>query len=640
MVRNALYKVIKLKDAGQLGDKVVVQGGTFLNDAVLRAFELQTGAEVIRPDIAGLMGAFGAALTAQRNWSVGERSSVLSLEEVEAFRVSTQLDTCKLCQNHCQLTISSFTDGGRHVSGNRCERGASTETAPKKSEIPNLFDYKYRRMFGYRRLTEDKAPRGEIGIPRVLNMYENYPLWFTILSHLGFRVSISGRSSHEVFEAGMESIPSENTCYPAKLAHGHVEHLLDKGIRTIFYPCIPLEAKETAGADNHFNCPVVAFYPQVIEKNLTRLQDEGVRFLAPMLNLNHPAKLAERLVEVFADWNVTLAEARAAVQAGYEEDAAVKADVRAEGQRALAYIAEHGIKGIVLAGRPYHVDPEVHHGIPSLITTLGMAVFTEDSIIDAEGPGLERPIRVRDQWAYHTRLYEAAGQVASNPELQLVQLTSFGCGVDAITTDQVAEVLERTGGLYTLLKIDEVSNLGAATIRLRSLKAAAAERGAPATVSTFGPLFERRIFDETARGHPHDLRPADGTDSLPVGGAGAAQAGHGRPTVGEGVRRRRRGRAEVRPQRRVLPGDHGGRAVGEQDHLRRGRPRSDVGRDHPDRRDVPGDELREPAAQGAGRCGLSAGAGAGDQRAGVGGQLRLQDDPGDHGARGAGADSG
>lgn len=499
VVRNALYKVIKLKDAGQLGEKVVVQGGTFLNDAVLRAFELQTGAEVIRPDIAGLMGAFGAALTAQRNWSVGERSAVLSLAELDEFRVATQMDVCKLCQNHCQLTISNFTDGGRHVSGNRCERGASTETAPKKSEVPNLFDYKYRRMFGYRRLTEDKAPRGEIGIPRVLNMYENYPLWFTILSHLGFRVSISGRSSHEVFEAGMESIPSENTCYPAKLAHGHVEHLLDKGIRTIFYPCVPLEAKETAGADNHFNCPVVAFYPQVIDKNLTRLHEPGIRFLAPMLNLNNPAKLAERLVEVFADWDVTLAEAQAAVQAGYEEDAAAKADIRAEGQRALAYIAEHGIKGIVLAGRPYHVDPEVHHGIPSLITTLGMAVFTEDSIIDATGPGLERPIRVRDQWAYHTRLYEAAGQVADNPELQLVQLTSFGCGVDAITTDQVAEVLERTGDLYTLLKIDEVSNLGAATIRLRSLKAAAAERGASATVSTFGPLFERRIFDENAR---------------------------------------------------------------------------------------------------------------------------------------------
>jgi predicted CoA-substrate-specific enzyme activase len=498
VVRNALYKVIKLKDASQLGSKVVVQGGTFLNDAVLRAFELQTGAEVIRPDIAGLMGAYGAALTAQRNWQTGERSSILGLAELDGFSVATRLDTCRLCQNHCQLTISNFADGTRHVSGNRCERGASTEKVPAKSDVPNLFDYKYKRLFGYRRLTEDKATRGDIGIPRVLNMYENYPLWFTILTRLGFRVTISGRSSHELFETGMESIPSENICYPAKLAHGHIEHLLDKGIRTIFYPCVPLEAKAVEGADNHFNCPVVAFYPQVIEKNLPRLQDPGVRFLAPMLNLNDPAKLAERLVDVLADWNVTLEEARAAVQAGFEEDASVKADIRAEGARALAYMAERGIKGIVLAGRPYHVDPEVHHGIPSLITTLGMAVLTEDSIVDADSSALARPIRVRDQWAYHTRLYEAAGRVAATPELQLVQLTSFGCGVDAITTDQVAEVLERSGDMYTLLKIDEVSNLGAATIRLRSMKAAAAERG-PATVSTFGPLFERRLFDEEAR---------------------------------------------------------------------------------------------------------------------------------------------
>jgi predicted CoA-substrate-specific enzyme activase len=499
VVRNALYKVIKLKDASQLGEKVVVQGGTFLNNAVLRAFELLTGAQVIRPDIAGLMGAYGAALTAQRNWQDGERSQVLGLAELDDFRVETRLDTCRLCQNHCQLTISTFGDGTRHVSGNRCERGASTEKVPKKSELPNLFDYKYRRIFGYRRLTDDKAFRGEIGIPRVLNMYENFPLWFTILTKLGFRVTISGRSSHEVFEQGMESIPSENVCYPAKLAHGHIESLLDRGIRTIFYPCVPLEAKEVEGADNHFNCPVVAFYPQVLEKNLTRLTEPGVRYLAPFLNLNEPAKLAERLVEVFADWNVTLTEATAAVQAGYAEDAQVKADIRAEGRRALAYIAERGIKGIVLAGRPYHIDPEVNHGVPSLITGLGMAVLTEDALVEPAEPLLARPIRVRDQWTYHTRLYEAAARVAREPELHLVQLNSFGCGVDAITTDQVQEILEQAGDMYTLLKIDEVSNLGAATIRLRSMKAAAAERRGSATVSTFGPLGERRLFDETAR---------------------------------------------------------------------------------------------------------------------------------------------
>lgn len=500
VVRNALYKVIKLKDASQLGDKVVVQGGTFLNDAVLRAFELQTGATVIRPDIAGLMGAYGAALTAQRNWAgTGEMTQALALTELDDFSLDTKMDTCRLCQNHCQLTISNFGDGTRHVSGNRCERGASTEKVPPKSALPNLYDYKYKRLFGYRRLTDTQTTRGEIGIPRVLNMYENYPLWFTILTKLGFRVIPSGRSSHEVFEQGMESIPSENVCYPAKLAHGHIEHLLDKGINTIFYPCVPLEAKETQGADNHFNCPVVAFYPQVLERNLPRLQDPSVKFMSPMLNLNDPEKLTKRLVEIFADWNIPHEEMEAAVQAGFVEDAQAKADIRAEGQRALAYMAEHGIKGIVLAGRPYHVDPEVHHGIPSLITGLGMAVLTEDAVIDPGESKLERPIRVRDQWAYHTRLYESAAIVARTHQLHLVQLNSFGCGVDAITTDQVAEILERADDMYTLLKIDEVSNLGAATIRLRSMKAAAAERRGSTTVSTYGPLLDRRLFDEEAR---------------------------------------------------------------------------------------------------------------------------------------------
>ena len=501
VIRNALYKVIKLKDASQLGEKVVVQGGTFLNDAVLRAFELLTGADVVRPDIAGLMGAYGAALTAQKNWPVGEKSQLMGLDELDGFSVTTALDTCRLCQNHCQLTISTFADGTRHVSGNRCDRGASTEKLPPKSELPNLFDYKYRRMFGYRRLTEDKATRGDIGIPRVLNMYENYPLWFTILTRLGFRVTISGRSSHELFERGMESIPSENVCYPAKLAHGHLEWLLDKGIRTIFYPCVPLEAKAIEAADNHFNCPVVAFYPQVLERNLVRLREPGVRYLAPFLNLNDPGKLASRLVEVFADWDVTLEEAQAAVEAGYAEDAAAKADVRAEGRRALEYMAAHDVKGIVLAGRPYHVDPEVNHGVPQLINKLGMAVLTEDSIVDPGDLALDRPIRVRDQWAYHTRLYEAAAVVGREPELHLVQLNSFGCGVDAVTTDQVQEILEAAGDVYTLLKIDEVSNLGAATIRLRSMKAAAAERRGSSTVSTFGPLGDRVLFDERARDH-------------------------------------------------------------------------------------------------------------------------------------------
>ncbi|HHU39277.1 MAG TPA: activase [Propionibacterium sp.] len=500
VVRNALYKVIKLKSPEDLGDKVVVQGGTFLNDAVLRAFELLTGREVVRPDIAGLMGAYGAALTARRNWVPGTASELLELDELDSFSVDTTTRTCKLCQNHCGLTISTFGDGTRHVSGNRCERGASEERNPKRSELPNLYDFKYRRMFGYRRLTDARAHRGAIGVPRVLNMYENYPLWFTILTSLGFKVMLSGRSNHDLFEAGMESIPSENVCYPAKLAHGHIEWLLDRGVTTIFYPCVSYEQKVVAASDNHFNCPVVAFYPQVLEKNMDRLREPGVRYLDPFVNLADPDKLAERLVEVFAWAGVTPDEAREAVQAGYAEDARAKADIAAEGVRALEYMADHDLKGIVLAGRPYHVDPEINHGIPEMITQLGMVVLSEDAIVGV--PRLERPLRVLDQWSYHARLYEAAGVVRSEPALQLVQLNSFGCGLDAVTTDQVQEILEAADDVYTVLKIDEVSNLGAARIRLRSLAAATAERRRSASIVTYDPdaVGDRfPVFDKAAR---------------------------------------------------------------------------------------------------------------------------------------------
>ncbi len=483
VVRNALYKVIKLKDASQLGERVVVQGGTFLNDAVLRAFELLTGANVVRPDLAGLMGAYGAALTAAARWQPGELSEAMSVPELETFSVRTEMDGCRLCQNHCQLTVSTFADGTRHVSGNRCERGASFDGTPKKSELPNLYDYKYRRIFGYRRLTEAETTRGDIGVPRVLNMYENYPFWFTVLSGLGFRVILSKRSDHQTLTQGAESIPSENVCYPAKLAHGHIEDLLARGVRTIFYPCVPFEQDANPGSDNHFNCPVVAYYPQVLGNNVPGLREPGVRYLSPFLNLNEPELLPRRLVETFAYLGVTMAEAKAAVAAGYAEDAQVKADVKAEGQRALTWLAQHGRRGIVLAGRPYHVDPEINHGIPELIAGLGMAVLTEDSIIGA--PLVARPLRVRDQWAYHTRLYEAAAVSITNPSLELVQLNSFGCGVDAITTDQVQEILEAADNVYTVLKIDEVSNLGAARIRLRSLKAATQDRRASAEIVTY-----------------------------------------------------------------------------------------------------------------------------------------------------------
>lgn len=476
VVRNALYKVIKLKDPSDLGDKVVVQGGTFLNNAVLRAFELLTGREVVRPNIAGLMGAFGAALTAKQHYEPnGEQrpSSLLSVEELEALEFRTERKTCRLCQNHCQMTITNFSNGERHVSGNRCERGASLERVPKKSPIPNMFEWKYKRVFGYRRLTEKAATRGDIGIPRVLNMYEDYPFWFTVLTHLKFRVMISGRSNHALFEEGMESIPSENVCYPAKLVHGHIESLLDKGITTIFYPCISFNEPTANGQDNTFNCPIVATYPEVIRNNMERLTQEKARFISPFLNLNNRDILPRRLAEVFADWGVSEDEAREACEAGWEEVDAFHAEIKQKARESLNYIREHKIRGIVLAGRPYHLDPEINHGIPELIQGLGMAVLTEDAMVENK---LERPLRVRDQWAYHSRLYEAAATTGDDPDLSLVQLVSFGCGLDAITADQVQEILEGREDVYTSLKIDEVSNLGAARIRLRSLAAAIEER--------------------------------------------------------------------------------------------------------------------------------------------------------------------
>ena len=474
VVRNALYKVIKLKDPSDLGEKVVVQGGTFLNDSVLRAFELLTGREVVRPDIAGLMGAYGAALTARMHDTGEGTSSLATVEALEDFSVETTRKTCRLCQNHCQMTISTFSNGERHVSGNRCERGASLERVPKKSDLPNLYDWKYKRIFGYRRLTEKKAFRGDIGVPRVLGMYENYPFWFTMLTALGFRVMISGRSNHDLFETGMESIPSENVCYPAKLVHGHIESLLDKGITTIFYPCVDYEQKLTE-SDNSFNCPIVATYPEVIRNNMERLAEPGVRFISPFINFGNRDYLPAHLSKTFKEYgyDIPVEEMKAALDKAWEEDAAVKAEIRAKGVETIEWMRSHGVRGIVLAGRPYHLDPEINHGIPEVIVGLGMAVLTEDSIIDAR---LERPLRVVDQWSYHSRLYEAAARVGDEPDLAMVQLNSFGCGVDAITADQVQEILEGRGDVHTVLKIDEVSNLGAAKIRLRSLDAAITER--------------------------------------------------------------------------------------------------------------------------------------------------------------------
>ncbi|XBX68537.1 acyl-CoA dehydratase activase-related protein [Bifidobacterium longum] len=554
VVRNALYKVIKLRDSGELGDTVVVQGGTFLNDAVLRAFELLTEREVTRPNIAGLMGAFGAALTARMHYEdiadddnahvgadgrsvdaaaaeesaagdepnaaahageivvAGVRhtvSSILTGEALNEMSMTTERDVCKLCQNHCKLTITTFSDGSRFVTGNRCERGGDAKK--KRSDRPNLYDYKYKRCFAYRRLTDKNATRGEIGIPRALNMYENYPFWFTLLTSLGFKVMISGRSSHELFETGIESIASENICYPAKLVHGHIKWLLNKGMKTIFYPCVSYEDNLVPNTDNHYNCPVVANYPLVVGANMPELRDPDVRYMHPYFNLANHELMVDRIVEEFAWASVSREEAETAVKAAYAEDKVFKHDVQQEGLKALAYMKEHDCRGIVLAGRPYHIDPEINHGIPETICALGMVVLSEDSICElqpgekldltdflSEGEEDPRkknangfrhvddrkvtvnrmPLRVTNQWAYHSRLYAAAHFVASYPGLELVQLNSFGCGLDAITTDQVAEILADKADVYTLLKIDEVSNLGAAKIRLRSLKAAVEEREA------------------------------------------------------------------------------------------------------------------------------------------------------------------
>ncbi|MDO5699495.1 MAG: acyl-CoA dehydratase activase-related protein [Dermatophilus congolensis] len=504
VVRNALYKVIKLKSPEELGERVVVQGGTFLNNAVLRAFELLTEREVVRPDIAGLMGAFGAALTARMRHHEEAPvhlptpvSRLRTASELAEFTVETEQNDCMLCQNHCRRTVSTFDDGAVFVTGNRCDRGESLD--PKagrraKSELPNVVEEKYKRLFAYRRLTEAKAFRGDIGIPRALNMYENYPFWFTVLTKLGFRVLISGRSSHELFERGMDSITSENICYPAKLTHGHVEDLIDRGVRTIFYPAVRFEQWGSAKADNHFSCPVVAGYPEVIDKNVERLRTgvagpngtEDVKLIMPFLNLHDREHLATRLAEEFADYGVTWAEAAVAIDDGFAEDAKVKADIREMGRQALEYMEANGVGGIVLAGRPYHADPEINHGIPEMINSLGLAVLTEDSVSEEGAELLERPLRVRDQWAYHSRLYDAAAFVASRPDLELVQLNSFGCGLDAITTDQVHDILTKADRIATTLKIDEVTNLGAARIRVRSLQAATGERRRRAALEASG----------------------------------------------------------------------------------------------------------------------------------------------------------
>ena len=467
VVKNALFKVIKLRDKQDLGAHIMVQGGAFLNEAVLRAFELIAEQEVIRPDKAGLMGAYGAALIAQKSYING-RSSVLDPAEVENFSVEKSTRRCGLCGNNCLLTISRFADGASYTSNNRCERGASEKLTAKRQ--PNLYEYKYRRLFSYTSLPISDAPRGIIGIPRVLNIYENYPFWHTFFTKLGFHVALSPRSSRSIFEQGIESMPSESVCYPAKLAHGHIAALVKQGIKLIFYPSLPYERDEGLGGNNHFNCPVVGTYAEVIRNNMPELREKGIHFLSPFLPYDDTRRLIERLFEELAFMNFSMAAIEEAAQAALAEDARFKEDIRQKGEEVIAMLEANDRRGIILAGRPYHIDPEINHGIAEMINGYGFAVLTEDSV--AHLGRLPRPIGVVDQWMYHTRLYQAADMARRNRRLELVQLNSFGCGLDALTTDQVQELMTEAGCTYTVLKIDEVNNLGAARIRIRSLIAA------------------------------------------------------------------------------------------------------------------------------------------------------------------------
>lgn len=472
VVKNAIQKVMKVRDMSTLGDNIVVQGGTFYNDAVLRSFEKIVGKNVIRPNIAGLMGAYGVALLSKEqyesNLDMEYTSTILKNDELDSLDIKTTQVRCGRCENNCLLTINKFNNGKAFISGNRCEKGSGGITENKN--LPNMYKYKYERLFSYEPLSEEQAYRGTIGIPRVLNMYEDYPFWFTFLTNLGFRVILSEKSTRKTYEKGMESMPSESVCYPAKLTHGHIMSLLEKGIKTIFYPCIPYSRKEYAKANNHYNCPIVISYPEVLKNNVEELKADDIKFINTFLPFE-AKHLAEVILErdEFKEYNFTKKELLEAAKKAEAEYQQFKTDVDNKGTEILEYMEKNDLRGIVLAGRPYHVDPEVNHGIDTLITSLGLCVLSEDSV--SRKAEAKRPIRVVDQWVFHARLYAAAEFTGKHDNLELIQLNSFGCGVDAVTTDQVEEILKSYDNMYTLIKIDEVNNLGAVRIRIRSLLA-------------------------------------------------------------------------------------------------------------------------------------------------------------------------
>ena len=466
VIKNALFKVIKVSDASELGKNIVVQGGTFYNDAVLRSFEKIAGCEAIRPDIAGIMGAFGAALIARDRYEEGYETTMLSYQKICELQFETSMAKCKGCTNNCRLTINKFSGGRQFISGNRCERGIGGQK--NANNVPNLYEYKLKRLFSYEPLAADEAPRGTVGIPRVLNMYENYPFWFTFFTKLGYRVILSPSSNRKIYELGIESIPSESECYPAKLAHGHVEWLIKQNVDFIFYPALFYERNEFTEANNHYNCPIVTSYSENIKNNVETITNGQMRLRNPFLAFTSLETVIPPLVEEFSE--IPASEIEEACKCAWEELAATRTDMQKKGEEVLEYLKETGKHGIVLAGRPYHIDPEINHGIPELITSYDIAVLTEDSISHLAAP--ERPLIVSDQWMYHSRLYAAASYVKTVDNLDLIQLNSFGCGLDAVTTDQVNDILSGSGKIYTCLKIDEVNNLGAARIRIRSLLSA------------------------------------------------------------------------------------------------------------------------------------------------------------------------
>ena len=464
IIKNAIYKVIRAKSADELGENVVVQGGTFLNDAVLRAFEKELGKNVVRPAIAGLMGAFGAALYAKEKCK--EASHIISAEALENFTYQSKQLNCGGCGSRCALTMITFNDGRRFISGNRCEKGAGIK---RTTEPLDLFEYKYRHLLSKADEKPTVTPKAKVGIPLALGLYEQLPFWAKLFTELGFEVVISEESTRKTYYKGQNTIPSDTVCYPAKLAHGHIISLLEKGADFIFYPCESYNIDD-GESDNHYNCPVVAYYPGLLRANIPELNDKN--FISPYIDINLPKHSAEVLSESLKDYGITKKQAAAAYVKAMDALKQYMSEIEAEGERMIDEARKQNMPIIVIAGRPYHLDPEINHGIHKLISSLNLAVITEDSIFKK---GHTPKLDVLNQWTYHSRLYRAAQYVTTQKDMQLVQLVSFGCGIDAITTDEVRGILESGGKLYTQLKIDEINNLGAAKIRLRSLVAAMEE---------------------------------------------------------------------------------------------------------------------------------------------------------------------